>query len=173
MANSCQRRTDRRRNCRPARLHAAIEDEKDVRRDHDLLYGITANAKVPPFELSIDRSRASFSMKRRWTFGTSIVALGLQAPKLNREPDDHIGLELDFLAQCCISALTALEQGSSTSPPNATCASPPISPAIIYFAGHRNAGRAPRKRPRLSGCGALNSSRGAIHAWKQAVEDVA
>ena len=34
---------------------ATGEDEKDVRRDHDLLYGITANAKVAPFE-SVHRS---------------------------------------------------------------------------------------------------------------------
>lgn len=40
-------------------------------------------------------------------------ALSLQAPRLNRDPDDHIGLEFDFLAQSCLRALDALDAGAS------------------------------------------------------------
>ncbi len=34
---------------------------------------------------------------------------GLQAPAFNREPDDHIGLEVAFVGQLCLAALNALE----------------------------------------------------------------
>ncbi len=34
---------------------------------------------------------------------------GLQAPALNREPDDHIGLEVAFVGQLSLAALNALE----------------------------------------------------------------
>lgn len=37
--------------------------------------------------------------------------LGLAAPHLHREPDDHIGLELEFLAQGCLRVLDAREDG--------------------------------------------------------------
>lgn len=36
---------------------------------------------------------------------------GLQAPRLNAEPDDHIALEFSFLAHVCAKALDALEAG--------------------------------------------------------------
>lgn len=35
-------------------------------------------------------------------------ALSLQAPKLNQEPDDHIGLEFDFMAQLTLQVIDAL-----------------------------------------------------------------
>ncbi|HTW98000.1 MAG TPA: molecular chaperone TorD family protein [Acidimicrobiales bacterium] len=38
--------------------------------------------------------------------------LGMQAPRLNREPDDHIGLEMSFLSLVCNRALEAFESGS-------------------------------------------------------------
>lgn len=34
---------------------------------------------------------------------------GLQAPAFNREPDDHIGLEVAFVGQLCLAALNAME----------------------------------------------------------------
>lgn len=36
---------------------------------------------------------------------------GLQAPRPNAEPDDHIALEFSFLAHLCVQALDALEAG--------------------------------------------------------------
>ncbi len=35
----------------------------------------------------------------------------LQAPAFNREPDDHVGLEVAFIGQLCLAALNALEDG--------------------------------------------------------------
>lgn len=40
---------------------------------------------------------------------------GLQAPKLNREPDDHISLELEFCATLLVKALDAAEAGNDPS----------------------------------------------------------
>jgi TorA maturation chaperone TorD len=39
--------------------------------------------------------------------------LGVRAPNLNREPDDHIGLEFSFLAIACARARDALEAGDA------------------------------------------------------------
>lgn len=66
---------------------AAGEDEKDVRRDHDLLYGITANAKVPPFESvpSLGR-KVSFSTRRRWRFATSTAVSACKPPSSTANP---------------------------------------------------------------------------------------
>ncbi|MGO1592047.1 MAG: TorD/DmsD family molecular chaperone [Ancrocorticia sp.] len=95
------------------RSRAQEESASDIHRDHDLLYGITANAKVPPFE-SVHRNEEGLVFdSETLEVRDQYRRLGLQAPNLNREPDDHIGLELDFLAQCCVSALTALEQDAA------------------------------------------------------------
>ena len=104
----------------PALAHAleALRRSRDIgetaeqaRRDHDRLYGRTAAATVPPFE-SVHRGEEGL------VFDTQTLqvrrayrAAGLQAPRLNREPDDHIGLELDFVARCCRRAVEARERG--------------------------------------------------------------
>ncbi|WP_413450747.1 molecular chaperone TorD family protein [Georgenia phoenicis] len=92
----------------------AGEDAAAIRRDHAWLYGTLATAKVAPYE-SVHRGQ------ERLVFDAHTLevrdayrALSLQAPHLNREPDDHIGLELDFVAQSCLRALDALEQGSAS-----------------------------------------------------------
>ena len=37
----------------------------------------------------------------------------MQAPNLNREPDDHLGLEFHFLGLVCNLALDALDKGDA------------------------------------------------------------
>ena len=37
--------------------------------------------------------------------------MGVQAPNLNREPDDHLGFEFHFLGLVCNLALDALDKG--------------------------------------------------------------
>ncbi|WP_324653588.1 TorD/DmsD family molecular chaperone [Georgenia sp. H159] len=91
---------------------AAGEDAATIRADHARLYGHTAVARVAPYE-SVHRGKERLlfdehTLQVRDTYRS----LSLQAPRLNREPDDHLGLELDFLAQSCARALDALEQGS-------------------------------------------------------------
>ncbi len=49
--------------------------------------------------------RQTFEVRRAY------AAFGRQAPALNREPDDHIGLELAFVGELAAAALAALERG--------------------------------------------------------------
>lgn len=98
-------------------LRASFEDKEtvvDIRRDHNLLYGVTATAKVPPYE-SVHRGDDGLVFdEETLQVRAEYRKLGLQAPKLNREPDDHIGLEFNFIAQSALKALDALEAGSET-----------------------------------------------------------
>ncbi|MFT3944267.1 MAG: molecular chaperone TorD family protein [Ancrocorticia sp.] len=153
--------------------HASGEDEKDVRRDHDLLYGITARAKVPPFE-SVHRSVDGLVFDEE----TLVVReqyrrLGLQAPKLNREPDDHIGLELDFLAQCCVSALTALEQGADLAAERYVRIAADFTRDHLLAWAPEILARAEEEARTEWMRGLELLSRGAINAWRQALEEVA
>lgn len=87
------------------------ETPGQIRRDHDYLYGRTAVARVAPYE-SVHRGieRLVFD-EHTLRVREAYRALALQAPRLNKEPDDHIGLEFDFIAQACLKTLEALEQG--------------------------------------------------------------
>lgn len=89
----------------------AGEDAEQVRVDHDRLYGVSATAIASPYE-SVQRE------EERLVFGEAThqvrdaySRLGFQAPALNREPDDHVGLELDFLSQTLLLARDAIAAG--------------------------------------------------------------
>ncbi|MGO1460003.1 MAG: TorD/DmsD family molecular chaperone [Flaviflexus sp.] len=98
-------------------LRASLAEKEEVaqiRRDHNLLYGVTAGAKVPPYE-SVHRNRDGLIFdEETLQVRSEYRKLGLQAPKLNQEPDDHIGLEFNFIAQSCLRSLDALDQDSTT-----------------------------------------------------------
>ncbi|MBK8447195.1 MAG: molecular chaperone TorD family protein [Micropruina sp.] len=87
------------------RSAAAAEDAELVRTDHDRLYGAAAEALVAPYE-SVHRG-ADGLVFDRYTLDVrqAYARLGLVAPALNREPDDHIGLEFDFVAQALLQLL--------------------------------------------------------------------
>lgn len=91
-----------------ASAHAG-ETAAQISRDHNELYGVTATAKLPPYE-SVHREN------ERLIFGQTTLQvraaykqLGLTAPRENREPDDHIGLEFDFLARLLLKTLHCVE----------------------------------------------------------------
>ncbi|ADH92958.1 TorD/DmsD family molecular chaperone [Arcanobacterium haemolyticum] len=88
----------------------AEESDSDVVTDYDTLYGISAGAKVPPFE-SVHRGedRLVFD-KQTLEVRSAYAELGLQAPRYNAEPDDHVGLELDFLGRCLDARLNGNAQ---------------------------------------------------------------
>lgn len=89
----------------------ASETPDAVREDHARLYGTMAVAKVPPYE-SVHRGedRLVFD-EHTLQVRESYRALSLQTARLHHEPDDHIGLELEFVAHTCLRALDALELG--------------------------------------------------------------
>lgn len=87
----------------------ANETPEAIRRDLDLLYGVTATAKVPPFE-SVHRGDDHLVFDAETLeVRAEYRSAGFEAPMLNREPDDHVGLEFDFVAQLLVRALTARE----------------------------------------------------------------
>lgn len=87
------------------------EDVELVRSDFRRLFVGPESLQAPPWE-SVHRSpdRLLFEEQtfqvREW-----YARHGLVAPRLNREPDDHIGLELDFLATLLLRAMEALDDG--------------------------------------------------------------
>ena len=87
------------------------ESSDAIRHDHDRLYGDTAAAVVPPYE-SVHRGLDGLVFdEQTLEVRAAYRGLSLQAPRLNREPDDHIGLEFDFVARSCLRAIDALDAG--------------------------------------------------------------
>ncbi|MGD8215793.1 TorD/DmsD family molecular chaperone [Aestuariimicrobium sp. Y1814] len=66
---------------------------------------------APPWEsVHVDEEGLMFqepTMLVRHAYGE----FGLQAPALNKEPDDHMGLELAFIGELAVAALHAAESG--------------------------------------------------------------
>ena len=88
-----------------------LRSHRDFRHDHDRLYGDTAAAVVPPYE-SVHRGLDGLVFdEQTLEVRAAYRGLSLQAPRLNREPDDHIGLEFDFVARSCLRAIDALDAG--------------------------------------------------------------
>lgn len=83
----------------------AGEDVATIAADRARLYGEAALAVVAPYE-SVHRSKDHLVFERHTLQARAAYRrLNLQAPHLNREPDDHIGLEFDFMAQALLRAL--------------------------------------------------------------------
>ena len=88
---------------------AAREAEAKIRRDYNRLFVGPERLKAPPYE-SVHRSPDHLVFDRETLEVRAAYAqFGLAAPRLNQEPDDHIGLELGFLATLCVRGLDALE----------------------------------------------------------------
>lgn len=66
-----------------------------------------------PWE-SVHRSEESLTFEAETLqVRRAYAAAGLQAPALNREPDDHLGLELAFVGELAVAALDARERGDA------------------------------------------------------------
>lgn len=91
----------------------AGEDADAIRADLHRLYGVAAKAVVAPYE-SVHREKDALLFgETTQQVRDAYARLGLQAPALNREPDDHLGLELDFLSQALLLARDAAEAGDA------------------------------------------------------------
>ncbi|MEA5660038.1 MAG: molecular chaperone TorD family protein [Cutibacterium granulosum] len=89
------------------------ESHEEIVVDHDRLYGDSAVALTPPYE-SVHRNREGLVLgEHTLQVRATYAQLGLAAPNINREPDDHIGLELEFLAQGCLRCLDARDENSA------------------------------------------------------------
>lgn len=89
----------------------AHEDATVVRRDYNRLFFGPDRMIAPPYE-SVHRSEEHLVFERETMLVRAAYAeFGLAAPRLNKEPDDHIGLELSFLATLCVRGMDALDDG--------------------------------------------------------------
>ncbi len=86
-------------------------DLDDLAMDYQLLFVGPGHPRAVPYE-SVYRSQEHLLFEEQ-TFEVreAYREFGLEAPRLNTEPDDHIALEFSFLAHLCTRALDALEAG--------------------------------------------------------------
>ncbi len=98
-----------------AQSTAAGESAEAVHQDHFLLVRGPGRMKAVPWE-SVYLSREGLVMEAETLQVRQFYRrFGVQAPNLNREPDDHISLELEFCATLLNRALDALEAGDDQS----------------------------------------------------------
>lgn len=85
--------------------------EEALRADYAALFVGPGPMLACPWEsVQRDEERLTFD-RQTFEVRQAYAAFGRRAPRLNREPDDHIGLELAFVGELAASALTALEAG--------------------------------------------------------------
>lgn len=88
-----------------AALGRSTEDAALVKRDYNRLFVGPDKLKAAPWE-SVHRSEEKLLFEEETLqVRAAYREFGLAAPRLNREPDDHIGLELEFLATLATRAL--------------------------------------------------------------------
>ena len=87
----------------------AGEDEALVRRDFNRLFYGPGPMLAPPYE-SVHRSDEGLVFEQEtMQVRAAYAQFQLAAPRLNKEPDDHLGLELGFLAELCVRAMDAVD----------------------------------------------------------------
>ena len=87
------------------------EDVRAVKRDHARLFVGPDTLRAPPYE-SVHRSADGLVFETQTVQVRAFYArFDLTAPRVGRDPDDHIGLELAFVAALANRALDALEAG--------------------------------------------------------------
>ena len=90
-------------------VDAAPSDVLEV--DYRRLFVGPGPMLAPPWE-SVHRSDEGLTFQdATLQVRQAYAEFGLAAPAVNREPDDHIGLELAFIGELCVAALRASEGG--------------------------------------------------------------
>ena len=90
---------------------AAGESEVDIRQDYNQLFVGPERMTAPPYE-SVHRSQERLIFEQEtFLVRAAYAEFGLAAPRLNQDPDDHIGLELSFVGTLCVRGLDALDAG--------------------------------------------------------------
>lgn len=99
------------RSGRTATQGRAGEDLADIIADHRRLFIGPRPLHAAPWE-SVYRSREGLVFEAQTiAVRQAYRRFGLQAPRLNEEPDDHIALEASFISTLCVRALEALAEG--------------------------------------------------------------
>lgn len=85
------------------------EDETTIRHDFNALFVGPERMKAAPYE-SVHLSQENLVFEQQtFVVRAAYAEFDLAAPKLNQEPDDHIGLELAFLSALAQKALDSLD----------------------------------------------------------------
>lgn len=92
------------------------ETAEQVREDHWLLVRGPGKARAVPWESVYLSNEGLVFEEQTLQVREFYRRFGLQAPNLNREPDDHISLELEFMATLMIRALDAAEADGDPEP---------------------------------------------------------
>ena len=95
------------------RSRETAEDAPAVKRDHNRLFVGPDKLLAPPYE-SVHRSREGLVFEAETMQVRAFYArFDLAAPRLDREPDDHVGLEFELMATLSLRALDASEDGDT------------------------------------------------------------
>lgn len=90
----------------------AGEDEALARRDYNRLFYGPGPMLAPPYE-SVHRSDEGLVFEQEtMQVRAAYAEFQLAAPRLNKEPDDHLALELGFLGELCVRAMDAVDAGA-------------------------------------------------------------
>lgn len=93
----------------------ADESVEVVRRDYNRLFFGPEPMIAPPYEsVHLSQERLVFE-RETLQVRAAYAEFGLAAPRLNREPDDHIALELSFLSTLCVRAMDLLDANDDAS----------------------------------------------------------
>lgn len=91
------------------------ENQLTVRQDYNVLFVGPDRMKAPPYEsVHLSQDKLVFE-QQTFVVRAAYARFGLAAPKLNQEPDDHMGLELEFLATLAVKALDCIEEVKAAS----------------------------------------------------------
>ena len=92
-----------------------ISDERfiDLQADYTRLFVGTGKAIVPSWESVYFNKEGMLFQEQTIQVRQWYRRFGLESEKLNREPDDHVGLELSFLAYLAQLGLKALDKGNA------------------------------------------------------------
>lgn len=87
----------------------AQEDAGDVRRDFVRLFVGPGPMAAPPYGSVHSSEEGLVFEDDTFAVRAAYAEFGLVAPRLNQEPDDHIGLEMAFIGELCVRGLDALD----------------------------------------------------------------
>lgn len=84
----------------------------DLRRDYSRLFSGPDRLLAPPWEsVYLSREHLLFE-EETMAVRRFYNRFDVQAPNLNKEPDDHVALELAFMAHLCTLGLSAIDEGN-------------------------------------------------------------
>lgn len=97
-----------------AALHLAIAEPasaEELEADYRQLFVGPGTLAAPPWESVHRDDEGLMFQEQTMNVRHAYAEFGLQAPALNKEPDDHMGLELAFVGELAVTALNAAEAG--------------------------------------------------------------